>query len=203
MEPIKINLATFEYQDKRLSYTVMLLTALIVLIVSIFSIRSAANTQTEIKEYEKKIAEQEQNIIKRQKIRKENIKKLNDAEIKSLKKDIDFVNGLINKDAYPYDRLLDSFELCIPQGIVLSSFKMSKDLDEVVVEGKADSMNEITVFLNKLNESKSYKKNNLLNLSISQKNNAQDEPISVDDGIKFEIECVIDGDKIWIEKARN
>lgn len=203
MEPIKINLATFEYQDKRLSYTVMLLTALIVLIVSIFSIRSAANTQTEIKEYEKKIAEQEQNIIKRQKIRKENIKKLNDAEIKSLKKNIDFVNGLINKDAYPYDRLLDLFELCVPQGIVLSSFKMSKDLDEVVVEGKADSMNEITVFLNKLNESKSYKKNNLLNLSIAQKNNAHDEPISVDDGIKFEIESVIDGDKIWIEKARN
>jgi hypothetical protein len=203
LEPIKINLATFEYQDKRLSYTVMLLTALIVLIVSIFSIRSAANTQTEIKEYEKKIAEQEQNIIKRQKIRKENIKKLNDAEIKSLKKNIDFVNGLINKDAYPYDRLLDLFELCVPQGIVLSSFKMSKDLDEVVVEGKADSMNEITVFLNKLNESKSYKKNNLLNLSIAQKNNAHDEPISVDDGIKFEIESVIDGDKIWIEKARN
>jgi Tfp pilus assembly protein PilN len=203
LEPIKINLATFEYQDKRLSYTVMLLTALIVLIVSIFSIRSAANTQTEIKEYEKKIAEQEQNIIKRQKIRKENIKKLNDAEIKSLKKNIDFVNGLINKDAYPYDRLLDLFELCVPQGIVLSSFKMSKDLDEVVVEGKADSMNEITVFLNKLNESKSYKKNNLLNLSIAQKNNAHDEPISVDDGIKFEIESVIDGDKIWIEQARN
>ena len=198
MEPIKINLATFEYQDKRLSYPVMLITALIVLLVSFFSIKTGINTQGEIKENENKIAEQEQNIIKRQRIKKENIKTLKDSEIESLKKDIDFINGLITMDAYPYDRLLDSLELSVPQGIVLSSFKMSKDLNKAVLNGKADSMDGISILLNRLNDSKIYKNNNLLNLSVAQENNTHEEAISFDNGITFEIESTIDKDQVWV-----
>jgi len=198
LEPIKINLATFEYQDKRLSYPVMLITALIVLLVSFFSIKTGINTQGEIKENENKIAEQEQNIIKRQRIKKENIKTLKDSEIESLKKDIDFINGLITMDAYPYDRLLDSLELSVPQGIVLSSFKMSKDLNKAVLNGKADSMDGISILLNRLNDSKIYKNNNLLNLSVAQENNTHEEAISFDNGITFEIESTIDKDQVWV-----
>lgn len=199
MEPIKINLATFEYQDKRLSYPVMLLTAAIVLILSVFAIRSGLNNQIEIKEYEKKIAEQDQNIVTRQRINMENIVRLKDSEIESLKKEIDFINGLIDKDAYPYDRLLDSLELCVPEGIVLSSFRLSNDLNKVVLEGKADSMNEIAVFFNKLSDSKIYNNNSLLSLSIAQENIIQEESISMDNGIGFEIECLIDKDQVWIK----
>lgn len=199
METIKINLATFEYQDKRLSYPVMLLTAAIVLVLSVFAIRSGLNNKIEIKEYEKKIAEQDQNIITRQRANnKENVIRLKDSEIESLKKEIDFINGLIDKDAYPYDRLLDSLELYIPEGIVLSSFRLSNDLNKVVLEGKADSMNEITVFLNKLSDSKIYNNNSLLSLSIAQEDIIQEESISMDDGIGFEIECSIDKDQVWI-----
>lgn len=199
MEPIKINLATFEYQDKRLSYPVMLLTAAIVLILSVFAIRSGLNNQIEIKEYEKKIAEQDQNIVTRQRINMENIVRLKDSEIESLKKEIDFINGLIDKDAYPYDRLLDSLELCVPEGIGLSSFRLSNDLNKVVLEGKADSMNEIAVFFNKLSDSKIYNNNSLLSLSIAQENIIQEESISMDNGIGFEIECLIDKDQVWIK----
>lgn len=197
MEPIKINLATFEYQDKRLSYPVMLVTALIILTVSIISIRSGINAQSEINEYENKVAAKEQNIVRRQQIKKETVKKLNDRDIESLKKDIDFINGLIMTDAYPYDRLLDALEVCVPQGIAILNFNLSKDQERVALKGKAGSIDEITVFLNRLNNSNIYKKSNLLNLTVSRENILQEETEYMDDGITFEIECSIDTDQVW------
>jgi Tfp pilus assembly protein PilN len=201
LEPIKINLATFEYQDKRLAYPVMLITALIVLLVSILSIRTGMNTQGEINEYEKTIDSQEQSVIKRQQIKKENVRRLKDGEVESLKKDIDFINGLIKMDAYPYDRLLDSLEVCMPQGVVLSDLKMSKDLDMVTLKGEVDSMDNITVFLNNLNDSKIFKNNNLLNLSVSREDNRGEDSSSMDDAITFEMECSIDKNQIWERKS--
>jgi len=197
LEPIKINLATFEYQDKRLSYSVMLVTALIVLTLSIISIRSGINAQSEINEYENKVASKAQNNIKRQQIKKETVKRLNDKEIESLKKDIDFINGLIMMDAYPYDRLLDALESCAPQGVALLNFSLSKDQNTASLKGKAGSMDEITVFLNKLNSSKIYKNSSLLNLTVSREDILQEEMEYPDNGITFEIECSIDSDQVW------
>jgi Tfp pilus assembly protein PilN len=199
LETIKINLATFKYQDKRISYPLMLFAAIIVLIISSLSIRTGINAQSEIKEYEKKTVEREQDVLKRQEIKKDKSAGLKDSEIVSLKKDIDFINGLINMDAFPYDRLLDSLELCVPSGIVILSFEMSKDFNKVTFEGRADSMNDITVFLNNLNKSRIYKNNNLLNLSVSQENNTQEESIPAGNGITFELESLIAMDQLWVE----
>jgi Tfp pilus assembly protein PilN len=200
LEPIKINLATFEYQDKRLAYPVMLMTALIILLISILSIRTGINTQGEINEYEKTIESQEQNAIKRQQIKKETTRRLKDTEIESLKKDIGFINGLIKMDAYPYDRMLDTLELCLPRGIVLSDLKMSKDLNMVTLQGKSDSMEKITDFINSLNDSKIFKNNNLLNLSVSREANSEEDSSAMDDGVTFEMECSIDKNQIWVKK---
>lgn len=195
METIKINLATFEYQDKRLSYPVMLIVAAVVVILSGLSISVGLNTQTEIKDYESKIAEREQSLLKRQQINK--IPRLKDEDIESLKKDINLINGLINMDAYPYDRLLGSLELCVQPGIVLSSFDMSKEFSKATIEGNADSMNDITVFLNNLNNSNIYKTNNLMNLSVLQADETKEESASMGSGITFEIESSIAKDRIW------
>ena len=197
MEPIKINLATFEYQDKRISYPVMLVSALIILLISILSIRTGISTQGEIKEYEAKIAKQEQNVVKRQHIKKEDVITLKEGEVESLKKDADFINRLITTDAYPYDKMMDSLEVCVPQGVVLLSFKMSKDLDKVILGGKADSMDKINILLNKLNDSTIYKNNNLMNLSVGQEKGTQGDETSIDNAITFEIESAIDRDKVW------
>lgn len=199
MEPVKINLATFDYQDRRLSYSVMLVTALIVLGLSVVSIRSGINAQDEINEYEAKVAAKEQNTIKRQQIKKEAVRRLSDGEIKSVKKDIDFINGLIMMDNYPYDRLLDALEVCVPQGIALKNFSLSKDQTTAALKGKAGSMDEITVFLNRLDGSKIYKNSNLLNLTVSRENILREEMEYMDDGITFEIECSIDTDQVWVE----
>jgi Tfp pilus assembly protein PilN len=195
LETIKINLATFEYQDKRLSYPVILVVSVIVLMVSSLSIKAGLNRQAEIKEYEKIISEREQSTLKKQQIEK--TPRLKDAEIESVKNDANFISGIINQHAYPYDRLLDALEASAPNGVVISSFGMSKDFNKVILDGKADSMNNITLFLNNLNVSKIYKNSNLLSLSISRENNAEERSVSVGNGITFEVESVVAKDKIW------
>jgi len=197
LEPIKINLATFEYEDKNLSYPVMLATGLIVLIVSILSIRIGINTQAEITEYERNVESRDRNLITRQRIIKEETRRLQPKQIESLKKEIDFVNGLIKKDAFPYDRLLEALELSVPQGVVLSDFDMSKDLNSVIIKGESDSMDRIIFFINRINESKIFKKNNLLSLSVSSKEEGVTGLESGDDHIIFELECSIADDQIW------
>ncbi len=179
----------------------MLITALIVLLISFLSIRTGINSQGEINEYKKRIVSQEQDSIKRQQIKKETTRRLKDTEIESLKKDIAFINSLIKMDAYPYDRILDTLELCIPGGIVLSDIKMSKDMNMVTLQGKADSMDKITVFINSLNDSKIFKNNNLLTLSVSREGSSQDDSSSADNGITFEMECSIDKNQIWERKS--
>jgi len=195
LETIKINLATFEYQDKRLSYPVILVVSVIVLMVSSLSIKAGLNRQAEIKEYEKIISEREQSTLKKQQIEK--TPRLKDAEIESVKNDANFISGIINQHAYPYDRLLDALEASAPNGVVISSFGMSKDFNKVILDGKADSMNNITLFLNNLNVSKIYKNSNLLSLSVSRENNAEERSVSVGNGITFEVESLIAKDQIW------
>lgn len=195
METIKINLATFEYQDKRLSYPVILVVSVIVLMISSLSIKAGLNRQAEIKEYEKIISEREQSTLKKQQIEK--TPRLKDTEIESVKNDASFISGIINQHAYPYDRLFDALEASAPNGVVISSFGMSKDFNKVILDGKADSMNNITLFLNNLNVSKIYKNSNLLSLSVSRENNAEEKSVSVGNGITFEVESLIAKDQIW------
>jgi Tfp pilus assembly protein PilN len=195
LDAIKINLASFEYQDKRLSYTVMLVIAAIALIISGLSIKAGLDKQTEIKEIEKNIAEHEQTTLKRQQVKQ--VPRLKDGEIESIKNKVNFINRIINQHAYPYDRLLDSLEVCVPKGVVLSSFGMSKDFTRVILNGKADTMNTITQFVNNLNNSAVYKNNNILNLSVSQENTSQGESATTGSGITFEVESVIAKDQIW------
>jgi len=194
LETIKINLATYEYQDKRVSYPVMLVVAAMVLIISSLSIRAGLNGQTRIKELERSAVEHEQSLLKRQQIKQ--APKLKDNEIESIKNEVNFINGIINQHVYPYDRLLDPLEACVPQGVILSSFGMSKDFNRVILDGRADSMNNITLFLNNLNNSTIYKNSTLMNLSISPEGKTPEEPAS-NAGITFEIDSAITKDQIW------
>jgi Tfp pilus assembly protein PilN len=172
----------------------MLLIAIIVLVISSLSIRAGLNGQTQIKEYEKSINEREQGVLKRQQIKQSPT--LKDNEIESIKNEANFINGIINQHVYPYDRFFDSLENSIPKGVVLSSFEMTKDFNRTILNGAADSMNDITLFLNNLNNSTIYKNSTLINLSVSPEGQTPETPASKT-GITFEIESVIVKDEVW------
>ncbi|MBW1911627.1 MAG: PilN domain-containing protein [Deltaproteobacteria bacterium] len=201
MKTINLNLATFEYQDKRIAYPILIGAALIIIIISGFSVQFYLGNQNDIKEYEKKIARLEQEHMKRQKIYTAKHQDLDSGEIEAIQKEIDFVNELITKDTFPWDKLMNSLERNMPAGIKLLNFTISNDLKALKLQCKALSIRDISSFLNKLDGSKIYRNNNLINLSVAQKNVSQESGKGEGLVIKFEIESSVARDHLLANKS--
>ncbi|MBN1848457.1 MAG: PilN domain-containing protein [Deltaproteobacteria bacterium] len=196
MEMIKINLATFEYQNKRLAYPMLIGAAILLLLLSWYTVQISHRYQNEIFEYEKRVDDLEQMSVKRQKITASKEKELTEQEIKSLQDEIQFVNQRIIEDVFPWSGLLDSLETDIPDGITLSNFSISKDPSKAKLRGEARSMKEIGMFLANLEKSKTFRDSHLINLSINQSKNNQDTTGEESQSIDFEIESFFDMDQI-------
>jgi hypothetical protein len=191
LETIKINLATFEYQDKRITYPILILAILIIFALSGLSFYVGSRNRTEIKEYEKKIEQLENTSLIKQKISDNKYYELTSGEIDTLKEDVNFVNQLIDMDTFPWGKLLDSLERLVPSGITLSNFNISEDLNKVGLQGMARSIKDIGVFIEQLNGSKVYGNNELISLTVSEENSDQVDTAGKLD-ILFEIESYID-----------
>ncbi len=195
LKPIKINLSTFKYQDKFLTYPIMLLAALIVLAISAYNIQLALHYQHEILDYEQRLAHLEQVRALKQKKNKDQLQKVEDKEIQSIREGVRFLNKLIVEDAFPWDRVLDVLEKHTPPEVVLLHFALSDDRQKVIIKGATRSMAEITRFLSGLEQSKVFKKNALINLVVTSESmaqNASDQAM----GIKFQIESILRIDKL-------
>ena len=199
MEPIKINLATFEYQDKRIAYPILISAILMIFALSGLSFYLGSRNRAEIEEYEKKIEQLEYRSIKKQNTDDNKFYKLNSEEIETIKNNVDFVNQLIDMDTFPWGKLLDSLERVVPSGITLSTFQMSDDMNKVELQGIARSIKDIGVFLEQLDGSKIYGINELISLSVSEENPSQGNTGGKLD-ILFEIESYIDKDHIIGER---
>ena len=192
MEAIHVNLATFEYQDKRFAYPMLLGAAIILLLMSWLTVKLSYHYQNTIFEYETRIQHLEQKEVKRQKIKEESKQKLAEGEAASIQKDIDFVNDLIIKDIFPWGRLLNTLEVKMPNGVILENFTTSKDFTKVQLKGSAELMKNIGLFLTNLDEALIYRDNRLINLSIDQEDIPQDDMDNTSMPIKYEIESTID-----------
>ena len=200
LETIKVNLATFEYQDKRFSYPILIAIALIVLVLSFIFAQMSMNNQAEIREYEIRIQRLEQEFVLKKRMKEEKSDHLKAKEIESIKKGIDFINKLIISDIFPWDRLLDSLETSMPSGITLLKFDMTKDQKKMILQCKAKSINEISTFLSQLNDSKIFRNNILKNLSVEQKNSSEENIQGKEFVVKFEIESRIARDALLSSK---
>ena len=197
METIKVNLATFEYQNKRFAYPFLIGALLLVLILSAYSIHRGIINHSEINEYEKRITQLEDRSLTGQKSNSTKRPELTSRDIESIKENAEFINRLIDMDTFPWDKLLDSLELMVPSDITLSSFSMSDDLDKVHLQGIARSIDDIGKFINKLNESDIYRDNTLISLSVSEEDTATGASGGKLD-ILFEMESKI-GEKVKAE----
>jgi Tfp pilus assembly protein PilN len=193
---ININLATFDYQNKRFAYPMLFGAAIILLATSLYTVQTSYQYQNEIFEYEKKIESLTQKNVTRQKINKDVRPVLTKEEEESIRNDIDFVNERIIKDVFPWDRLLSGLEMEIPEGAFLTGFSTSKDFTKIKLQGKAESMKEVGMFLANLNNSTTFQNSELVNLSINQPNQFQTEAGKMMMQINFEIESNITIDQL-------
>ncbi|MFW9906039.1 MAG: PilN domain-containing protein [Candidatus Thorarchaeota archaeon] len=197
MEKININLAIFEYDDKRISYPLLMGAALIILIISGLSVHLFLNNQIDIKEYEKNIVRLGQENITLKSNNTPIYQKLDSVEIETIHKEIDLINELIIKDIFPWDKLISNLERDMPAGIKLLDLTMSDDLSKLKLQCKAVSVRDISSFLTQLNSSKIYRNNNLLNLSVAQENVLQESQKGENLVITFEIESSVVKDQLF------
>ena len=162
-------MATLEYYDKRIVYSVVLGAIIFLVATTGYNINMGVKYQKEISEYKEKIGKLDQN----QSQRKFFHKKLKEEEIKQIKTDALFVNRLIAIDIFPWDSLLETLEDNMPEDIILMNLSLSdiygSDIyDKLLLKGYAGSIETIALFLKKLEESSMFQKCMILKLSVEK-----------------------------------
>ena len=157
-------MATLEYYDKRIVYSVVLGVIIFLVAVTGYNINMGVKYQKEISGYEEKIERLKQNQSQRKFFHKE----LKEEEINQIKTDALFVNKLIAIDIFPWDRLLETLEDDTPEDIILMDLSLSDIYDKLLLKGYAGSIEKITLFLKKLEESSIFQKCMILKLSVEK-----------------------------------
>ena len=192
-------MATLEYHDKRIVYSVVLGAIVFLAAIIGYNINVGVKYQKEISEYEEKIGKLEQNQSQKKFLHKE----LKEEEIKQIKTDALFVNKLIAIDIFPWDHLLETLEDNIPEGIILMNLSLSDSYgsdiyDKLLLKGSAGSIEKIALFLKKLEESSMFQKCIILKLSV-EKGSLEEISKKKSFNIYFEIEISLLMNEIFPE----
>ena len=84
----------------------------------------------------------------------------------------------------------------IPEGLTLNSISPSDNFNKLKLKGRTDSMNNITYFLKKLDESELLHQGVLLQFSVDESNQALKHKKNIPE-IQFEIEISLIMDKLF------
>ncbi|MBA4367838.1 MAG: hypothetical protein C0403_09395 [Desulfobacterium sp.] len=152
MRPIEINLATHEYLDKRLITTLIIAAVVLTVSLSGRTLYQYFSYQTQIREYDLKIARMQKMISQKTRHQLEKRKKPAQEDIRRLTKQIAEMNVFIARDAFPWNRFLDQLERKIPEGLYIESFSLSDNYDKLIMKGRADAAHKITFFFRRLEE---------------------------------------------------
>ena len=192
-------MATLEYHDKRIVYSVVLGAIIFLSAITGYNINMGVKYQKEISGYEEKIGKLEQNQSRREFFHRE----LKEEEIKQIKTDALFVNKLIAIDIFPWDRLLETLEDNMPEDIILMNLSLSdiygSDIyDKLLLQGCSGSIEKIALFLKKLEESSIFQKCMILKLSV-EKGGLEEISKKKSFNIYFEIESSLLMNEIFPE----
>jgi hypothetical protein len=186
LDPIKLNLATFKYYDKRVASIALVVITFVLGGLSLYNVTQGIQGQADILSYEGKITRLEKSLVKSKKAQENVRKKLKGEEMQSIREGTMFVNRIIAKDAFPWDRFLDAVETSMPAGIVLEDLTVADDFQTVQMDGLAKSSEEIDLVLSRLKRTGIFERNLLTKLSVKEggKNDPADIP---EGGMRFEI----------------
>ncbi len=192
MQPIKINMATVEYFDKRYVHSALIGFAAFILIISSHNIYSFFNNKKEINNYTEKISRLESSLIGEKRILNEKMEKTGENKITSASKKTLFVNRLIARDIFPWNQLLYMLEIRLPDEMLLTNFSPSENFKHLTLKGSADSTGAISLFLTRLNDWDLLQNNILTSLSLIKNNSKEDNG-----KIQFTIESTFRVDRFF------
>jgi len=159
LEPFKINIATFEYFDKQIYRWITGCLIFAIIIAALINIRFFIQNQEGIKDYQVKI-ESLKSIIEKGKQQKGKQVKISENEKIFLKKNVEFINGIILRDIFPWPDVLDVIEKNCPRDVILDGVIYSGKLSEIIIEGSAPSTNDVAILILKGSKSNPQLNNN-------------------------------------------
>lgn len=196
MDPIKINLRTYPYFDKRLSFLMITGAVIFLLLISAYNFHAQKNLNYRLNEYLEKIKNLEQSIAAKEKILESQKMEVGEKEIEFTKKYTHLINLLIIQDIFPWDRILDIFEKKMPENIFLEKLSADNNFSKIILKGYAMSMGDVSIFLKEIESADLIKKIVLQKINVEQDQavnniNSQKPPIH------FEIESTLQYQKLF------
>jgi len=184
---VKINLASYEYLDRRLQYFLILGSTLLVLLVTGCNVMMRAHLNREIDFFRQKMM-----LIETQKEEKEKETLVKRAaalplDPEAIKKEVDFVNRLIAQDVFPWTRILDALEKNLPEEIYFEDMLMPEGYVRTFLKGYANSMSEVSAYMKEKEADPIFKKMELKEIQVDANPQAQ-KSVSGLPPVSFQIE---------------
>jgi Tfp pilus assembly protein PilN len=196
LDPVKLNLATFKYYDKRVASIALVMIVVFLGGLSSYNVTKAMQDKRDILNYEAKIKRLETSLAKSKKARETVRKKLKGEEMRAIREGTTLVNRIIARNVFPWDRVLDALEVSIPKGIFLESLTPSKNFSSVQIKGVAGSPDQIDLLLSRLKKAKLFERNLLTKLNL-QEIGGNGAETSDRNGVRFEIESKVNIEKLF------
>jgi Tfp pilus assembly protein PilN len=150
LDAIKINLATFDFRYQRIARLALIVLGAVVLLVSVNAIRVWFQNQGRIAAHRQKIERLESSLAAQRGQQQAQAARGVGAEPEQIENNIIRISRLVARDVFPFDRLLDLLEANLPEGILLRRLEANEAIGAVLLEGVAESMERVTVFINQL-----------------------------------------------------
>lgn len=188
MKDIQVNLATYEYIDKRLAVLLISGTAILILLISVTLMHRFFGNAEQLRQYNAKLMrvtrladDKDKANIGQDELTKKR-KQLIDRRVRE-------VNTMIARDIFPWGRLLEVVERSMPEGLHLDSFVASEDYRKLTLKGRAVAARKVSFFLKRLDDSRLLADNVLLSLKLVK--------TGADSGLQFTIESKMDLNHIF------
>jgi len=149
LEPIRINIATFEYIDKKLVF-IMAVIATALIVISAVNVNLFFKYSDRISEYGNKALRLEKIFAEKNMLENRIKDEIGTEKSEKILQRAIAANRLIVKDIFPWSRFFEIIETKVPNGIVIHSILPSDDYRSLIIEGKATSERKITFFLKRL-----------------------------------------------------
>jgi hypothetical protein len=150
LDAIKINLATFDFRYQRIARLVLIGLAAVVLLVSVNAIRVWFQNQGRIAAHRQKIERLESSLAAQRGQQKAQAPRGAGVEPEKIENNIIRISRLVARDVFPFERLLNPLEANLPEGIHLRRLEANETIGALLLEGVAESMERVTVFINQL-----------------------------------------------------
>ncbi len=166
MEPVRINLVTATYLDRRLSFLVVLLSLCVVFAFSAFNFVSYRDRRLEASRYREMIDRivGEDPVSRAHPSFKHTVSK---EALEKVRKEKRSVNRLILLDRFPWPELLDRLEKAVPPGVRLGSVSHSDDFTNLALTGRAENSKVMGTFIGNLGRGGLIEKKELSELTFN------------------------------------